>query len=1432
MKYKLTPVIFFNQCFDKRRFNSFLHWFLKKNHHGHYRLLKFLEKIKLLGFHSATEAGFSISIDDLRIPKSKSYTLLASENEIFKTDFDLVIGNLTAIEHYQGTLEIWNRTSEKLKNQVLESFKFFDFFNPVYFMSFSGARGNISQIRQLVGMRGLMADPQGQIIDFPIRSNFREGLTLTEYLISCSGARKGIVDTALRTAASGYLTRRLVDVAHHVIVSQIDCNDSRGIIIEDLYDNKQKKILSLKQRLIGRILAEQIYCPSKCVIIGLKNQEISKKVSQKICEVRQKVQIRSPLTCKSNRFICQFCYGWNLAEGQLVSIGEAVGILAAQSIGEPGTQLTMRTFHTGGVFTGVLLDKIYAPCTGKIKYLFSCIGFLIRTQQGKIAYLTKNNGTFQIKKSQQKKIKFNFQNGSLLYVKEGEDILQTQLMAEIPFFENENNFEFENEQTVLSLTSGEIYVENFVLFEKTKFDFLKRKQTNCLQGINKFWILSAQFLSIWKKQRNCFFQELDLTDKSIPFRQIVLSHPNKYFVKQVSEVPIFFKNLGYLSTRPILNAKFLTTRFTFREIINFPQLWNMPPITLWEKITKYLINTSYHVFSIFSFQIQHKHKKINQNLFIFFINRQGIYKYRTKTIYSTTNSNRTFQLNKENFLNSVFPKNFLKNFCSNCIRQNFQVKPRILHWKNISTSQYIFAAIFLRKIFPHQYKYYFCKFQKKQNQLKIGDNVYIRILLYFRKNRRWFRKRKENKKLSSNIIQEKWCFFGHKSETGSSTYLKNFIQKKKKKNLPLRNKDFIIFPSLKNFSNVKQENIFILEKILPHSIISQRNLIKVDLTKIQQKTINFYLNTYCFLLKNFSFLKNFKIRFLNRKPQKPVQKFMNFRKNIQKKKNSRKLSVKRNKNIYNFLKIQTNKYNEQVESISKKSLIFQKNQISKNFQKYKIRYLKSLIPKKKQYSKLFKKNFNRTFFLFVSSSKCWTFMINNRNYLYSINKKQTTVGGPATKFFKISKNLRFSLFNKIKIILNDWKYLKKINQKKSKKKFFPFLKFQIPYFSNKNKFELLNIRPISFHLFSYYSPKFQLLSEKNKSLFSKIKNINLKIIQKKFFYSFENPIFIRLFSFFTNSEILNPLVKIQKHNFLFTNIENYFSCKFLPLQKKKIKLFLINNFQNRKKLCLCLLGKKFSEIDNFQQMLGSFFGRDELTTNYEGLLVAKTYNTLLFRKTTNYLLSDQSILYIYHGEIIYKNQPLYSIFFNQAKTGDIVQGIPKIEEVFEARKKSKYNFQEFLKKISKREMKKQLENFQGLQELQASVINNIQRIYCGQGIHISDKHIEIIVRQMTSNVLILEPGETGLLHGEIVAFEWVHRMNNLNYSSNQIKYEPILLGMTKTCLETSSFLSAASFQETTRILGRAAIQNQTDFLRGLKQNVILGKLVPIGTGYF
>ena len=381
--------LFFNYSFDKNRLKALISWSLINN--GEKATLNLIENLKNIGFEYATQAGISLSIDDLKIPPNKKLYLSQAELDIQSTQIEYKEGNLTPLEQYEQLIDTWHRTSENLKQSVVKHFRSTDVLNPVFMMAFSGARGNISQVRQLVGMRGLMSDPQGQLIDFPIRSNFREGLTLTEYVISCYGARKGIVDTALKTANSGYLTRRLVDVSQHVVVWLVTCHTRRGIFLTDIQEGR-KTISFLKDRLVGRVLAEDIKP------IAFSNQQISKDLASKIVTLKKKVLIRSPLTCDAENSVCQLCYGWSLSRGNLVPLGEAVGILAAQSIGEPGTQLTMRTFHTGGVFSGDVMDEIRAPYKGIIDFSEPLEGKLIRTSHGKIAFFTKVEGELIIKR--------------------------------------------------------------------------------------------------------------------------------------------------------------------------------------------------------------------------------------------------------------------------------------------------------------------------------------------------------------------------------------------------------------------------------------------------------------------------------------------------------------------------------------------------------------------------------------------------------------------------------------------------------------------------------------------------------------------------------------------------------------------------------------------------------------------------------------------------------------------------------------------------------------------------------------------------------------------------------------------------------------------------------------------------------------------------
>ena len=312
---------------------------------------KVLDKIKALGFKYSTKGAITVSVSDIVVPAVKKELLEKADEEIRRIDRQYRRGLISDNERYQRVIDTWNQTRDQLTKELLKSF---DKFNPIHMMATSGARGSISQISQLGGMRGLVANPSGKIIELPIRANFREGLTVLEFFISTHGARKGLADTALRTADSGYLTRRLVDVSQDVIIREEDCfkrlgEKPKGIVVEDIKEGNET-IEPLMDRIIGRCAAENIYHPETGELLVETNQMITHDIAERIVKAGiEKVHIRSALTCRSELGICAKCYGANMATGDPVNIGEAVGIIAAQSIGEPGTQLTMRTFHTGGV---------------------------------------------------------------------------------------------------------------------------------------------------------------------------------------------------------------------------------------------------------------------------------------------------------------------------------------------------------------------------------------------------------------------------------------------------------------------------------------------------------------------------------------------------------------------------------------------------------------------------------------------------------------------------------------------------------------------------------------------------------------------------------------------------------------------------------------------------------------------------------------------------------------------------------------------------------------------------------------------------------------------------------------------------------------------------------------------------------------------------
>ncbi len=340
---------------------------------GHEKTVIMLDRLKELGFREATRAGVSIGIDDMIIPKEKNQEIAAAQKQIGEVEKQYRKGVITPGERYNKIIDIWTHCTDQIANVMLRTLDHNhgkQEYNAVSLMVDSGARGNRQQVRQLAGVRGLMAKPSGDIIEKPILSNFREGLTVLEYFISTHGARKGLADTALKTADSGYMTRKLVDVAQDVIIRDRDCGTTNGIWVQAIYEGEDE-VVKLSERLVGRFACDDIYNPTNPKEMFAKaNEEIDEIKAKRIDGAGiEKVKIRSVLTCESKHGVCVYCYGRNLATGGLVKLGEATGIIAAQSIGEPGTQLTMRTFHIGGTASQVFKQpQIKSKHEGTIRY--------------------------------------------------------------------------------------------------------------------------------------------------------------------------------------------------------------------------------------------------------------------------------------------------------------------------------------------------------------------------------------------------------------------------------------------------------------------------------------------------------------------------------------------------------------------------------------------------------------------------------------------------------------------------------------------------------------------------------------------------------------------------------------------------------------------------------------------------------------------------------------------------------------------------------------------------------------------------------------------------------------------------------------------------------------------------------------------------------
>ncbi|MFN4320260.1 MAG: DNA-directed RNA polymerase subunit beta' [Aquificaceae bacterium] len=427
---------FVNEPMDKKKVSKLIASVYNK--YGVERTAKLLDDLKELGFNLATKAAVSIGIDDLQIPKVKKDILLQAFEQTDEIAELHRNGIITAKERYNRIIDLWSEITDKVSKAMFDEIEkserkegdkiYTGIFNPIYMMANSGARGNRDQIRQLAAMRGLMAKHTGEFIETPIVSNFREGLSVLEYFISTYGARKGLADTALKTAFAGYLTRRLVDVAQDITIVERDCGTYRGIVMEPIVEGGEEKV-SLKERIVGRTLVEDVIDPYTGEVIAQRNQIVDESLADKIVHAGiERVVVRSPLTCESQYGICAMCYGWDLSQRKLVDIGEAVGIIAAQSIGEPGTQLTMRTFHIGGAAVAERVKgELSNETAGKVKYYNIK---LITNREGKKINISKDGAIGILDKEGRMVERHAVPYGASILIEEGKEVQENTILAE------------------------------------------------------------------------------------------------------------------------------------------------------------------------------------------------------------------------------------------------------------------------------------------------------------------------------------------------------------------------------------------------------------------------------------------------------------------------------------------------------------------------------------------------------------------------------------------------------------------------------------------------------------------------------------------------------------------------------------------------------------------------------------------------------------------------------------------------------------------------------------------------------------------------------------------------------------------------------------------------------------------------------------------
>lgn len=1228
------PNIFRNRVVDKGQLKKLVAWAF--THYGTARTAQMADELKDLGFRYATRAGVSISVDDLQVPPSKRNLLESAEEDIRTTEDRYTRGEITEVERFQKVIDTWNGTSEELKDEVVKNFKINSPLNSVYMMAFSGARGNISQVRQLVGMRGLMANPQGEIIDIPIKTNFREGLTVTEYIISSYGARKGLVDTALRTADSGYLTRRLVDVSQDVIIREIDCGTDRSIPLTSMTDG-DRVLISLEDKLFGRVLAQDIVDPNTGEVIAGRNQDVSDDLAKLIVDTGiQEVLVRSPLTCEATRSVCQRCYGWSLAHAQMVDLGEAVGIIAAQSIGEPGTQLTMRTFHTGGAFTGERAPQVRAPFEGTITLSKKIRTRPFRTRHGEDALVIETNTTISLESDGGKKKNFQLTQGSILFINDGDRVTEGQLIAEIQTTGRGRKVTERASKDVTSDLAGEVKFADLVQEEKKD---RQGNTTRIAQRGGLMWVLSGEVYNL------------------PPGAEPVVKNGDRVQEGSIlAETKLITEHGGVVRLPQEAEQDGRGGREV--EIITASVLLDQAQVRVESSQGRehYLIETQNG--QMFSLIAAPGTKVTNHQVVAELIDD----KYHTQT-------------------------------------------GGIIKYSGVEVA--------------------------KRGKAKQGYEVVKGGTLL------WIPEEAHevNKDISLLLVED-----GQYVEAGTEVV-----------------KD--IFCQSSGVVEVTQKN-----DILREIVIKPGDLHMVDDPETASKKDGSLVNA--------------------------------------------------GEEIVTGLTPEELCYVEYVESPEGPAVL-----------------LRPIIE-------------------------------------FAVPDEPSV---PSQESVSEESGRAISLRAIQRIPFKDGERVKSVEG-------LELLRTQL----------VLEIGTEAPHL----AADIELIPDETDEDRLRLQLVVLEsLVIRRDVIADQTQGRTSTRLLVEDGEQISPGAVVAR-----TEIQCKEEGEIRGIREGVEAIRRVLVVRDADRFTVDLQGQKPTvAVGNL--LVDRDFVAEGIQIEESGQVVEITDDYVVLRVARPYRVSSGAVLHIENGDLVQRGDNLVLLIFERTKTGDIIQGLPRIEELLEARKPKEacilslrpgtaqvvYNEDETVEvKVIEEDgviteypvapgkpllvsdgqevraaepltdgpanPHEILEIFFNLyheslgsheaalislQEVQTFLVNEVQSVYQSQGIDISDKHIEVIVRQMTSKARIDDGGDTTMLPGELVELYQVEQVNEAMSITGGAPavYTPVLLGITKASLNTDSFISAASFQETTRVLTEAAIEGKSDWLRGLKENVIIGRLIPAGTGF-